>query len=155
MNRGQIFSTDFMFALSLFLIGVTMTLVTWRNYEFMLQQQKTQNEILRSAFLVSDIWWSEGLPNRWNPSNVVSIGLMNDNVINTTKLQFLQSLGYERVKQLLNAQLYEIYFRVSDRENKTLFEFGQPPVQPDFVSKVGRIGILNHSIVLIETMVWK
>ena len=154
-TKGQIFSVDFMFALSLFLTGLTIVLFFWSYVNTQISESKTYEEMSSICYSISDIWFNEGYPEFWNPNNVVVLGLSNNKRINQTKLNYLSILGYEKVKRLVGAQLYELYFRVYDENNVTLFSFpSEEPQNERIAFRAKRLGILNSTPVVIETVVW-
>lgn len=154
--KGQAFSIDFMFALSIFLIGLTIVLFFWSYINSQINESKLYEDMSSVCYSVSDVWFREGYPKFWNPNNVVVLGLSNNKRINQTKLNYLYSLGYEKVKALVGAQLCELYFRVYDENNVTLFSFPlQGPQNEEVAFKVKRLGILNSTPVVIETVIWK
>ena len=144
-----------MFALSIFLIGLTFIFVSWNDYQQKLYEEREKAAALQKLYDVSKIWEEEGSPKRWNTTNVVSLGVVNERSINVSKLLLLKSLGYEKVKKLLGISLYEVYFRISDKNNQTLFEFGRFPSDPEVAVKSNRICVYNSTISLVETVVWK
>jgi hypothetical protein len=49
----------------------------------------------------------------------------------------------------------EVFFRVYDESNNTQFSFGLSPENSRNVIRVERVGILNKTIVFVDTMVWE
>src|SRR3990172_9959830 len=111
-TKGQFFSTDFIVAVSIFLIAFTLLMLYWQSLKTTIDEKNEREDLLNTAYFVSQIWLSDGYPPYWNTDNVIAIGLQNDNRINQTKLDYLNQTGYDRFRGILGVSLYDIYFRM-------------------------------------------
>jgi len=152
--KAQLFSTDFMFAITLFIFAISLVFLLWNYVTSSLNQQKEIEKMYQTCLYASEIWVKEGYPIYWSPNDVKVLGMVNDNRINSTKLYYLSQIGYENVSKLLNVLPNKLYFKVFN-ETHTLFEFGVAPHNAKNVMKVTHLAILNSSLVRIETMVWR
>jgi len=112
--------------------------------------------MIEKVYLISEIWFREGIPKYWNVSNVIDIGLSNDHRFNRTKMDSLNDplLGYENVTKLIGVEVYEYNFTVYDMAKNVVYTFGQSPSNPDNLTKIKRVGILDGKIVTVDIMVW-
>jgi len=108
------------------------------------------------AYLISDVWFRNGIPKYWNASDVIDIGLSNDHRFNRTKMYSLNDplLGYRNVSRKIGAEIYDYNFTVINSTKDVAYTFGSNPTNPDNLIKVKRIGILDGDIVIVEVMVW-
>ncbi len=108
------------------------------------------------GYLISEIWFREGVPKYWNASNVIDIGLSNDHRFNRTKMDNLNdaALGYDKVKKLIGVEVYDYNFTVHDKTKNVIYSFGIPPSNYDNLVKIKRVGILDGEIVTVYVMVW-
>jgi hypothetical protein len=129
-SRGQAFSVDFVAALFIFLLAVTVLFARWIRTVAEIEQTRRLNELVDLAYSASHVWFRPGVPERWSPSNIVSLGLQNDHQLNQTKIRSLWQLGYERVRELLGLATYEFYFELTDVNGSVTMVGGivNPPV---------------------------
>lgn len=107
------------------------------------------NELL----LTSDIWFKEGYPKYWDAASIREIGLSNDNIINSTKMAMMQSMGYSKVVSLLNLGPYNAEYSVYDASNNTIFHFPDSGIVCNMNAySIERIGVLGDSSVRIRTV---
>lgn len=152
LSKAQTFSLDFFIALTIFLIGFSFLMIFWNYVNSQAYERRSSEELMDLAFSVSEIFFIEGVPKYWNEENVKVIGLANENRINQTKLNLLNSIGYENVKKKLNL---DFDFILKIKNENELYSFGLSPSQASTIVKINRIGILNSNPVLIEVIIWK
>lgn len=111
------------------------------------------------ANVVGDAFFSEGNPEYWNVSNVIVIGILSDEKINTTKLksafQFSQA-DYQQTRSLFRAtNNYYIKFSKPIRaEGIEITEIGLPPTNAKNVVRVSRATVSNDTIISAEVIIW-
>ncbi|MEM5792350.1 MAG: hypothetical protein QXM68_02430 [Candidatus Aenigmatarchaeota archaeon] len=127
----------------------------WTNLSQKIDEERRISSMVDSAFLASNILLSEGAPKYWNETHIVSIGLMNDNRLNQTKIYMLNSFGYYRVKNLLGLDYYDFYFKIYDKSNNTFYEFGKDFSTSIEAVKIKRASIINGKIVFLDLVVWR
>lgn len=155
LSKGQTFSFDFLMACSIFLLATGILFLEWYRTSAEISETEILNDMIDKTYLASEIWLREGVPEYWNPDNVISLGLQNNYKLNLTKMNYLSEIGYAKVKSLIGVDPYELFFRVYDKRNVTLFNFGIFPSNADNIIKVERVSILNKSIVFIDVLVYK
>jgi hypothetical protein len=155
--KGQIFSTDFLIASTVFVLTLSILFVYWEYTSNRIDETNKVNDLIDKAYLVSEIWFREGIPKYWNASNVIDIGLSNDYRFNRTKMDSLNDpiLGYKNVTKLIGVGIYDYNFTVYNTTKNIVYTFGQVPSNPNNLVKIKRVGILDGNIVTVEVMVWE
>ena len=155
-RKGQTLTYDFFIATAIFFAVLIIAMGYW--YYSMLQMEETRekNTAANVLFLASDVWFKEGYPKYWGTTNVLEIGMTNGNRINQTKMNMLQQLGYSKLLSLLNLGIYNLQYRLYDRNNNTIFQFPSNSSMSSAknIYKIERIGILNEQTVTIRTIIW-
>lgn len=155
-RKAQTFSVDFMIASSIFVLAFSILYIYWTYASMQISETREVNEMIDKTYLISHVWFRGGTPKYWNSTNVIDLGLSNNHRFNQTKMNILnESIGYDKAKDLLSVGVYEIFFRVYNTTNDTLYTFGSYPSDPENVIKIKRVGILNRSVAIVEVMVWK
>ena len=153
-SKGQVFSMDFMIACTVFVLAVSILFVYWTYTSNKIDETNRINDMIEKAYLISEIWFREGIPKHWNASSVVDLGLSDEHRFNRTKMDSLNDLGYENVSKLIGIEVYDYNFTVYDTNKNMLYTFGQNPSNTDNIVKIKRVGILDGEIVIMDTMVW-
>jgi hypothetical protein len=153
--KGQSLSYDFFIASILFILSMALVLGLFTYHNTQTKDIKKANEAVNVADHLSEIWMRKGTPENWEPSNIVGIGLMSDSRLNQTKMNYLNDMGYNKVRSMAGVENYYFYLRVHDTTNNTMFDFGEYPSDPTIASKTRRISMLNQTIVFVDTVVWK
>ncbi|MCK5342395.1 MAG: hypothetical protein KAR20_03275 [Candidatus Heimdallarchaeota archaeon] len=111
-KKAQIWGLDILAGMMLFLIGIIVFFVYSLNQPG--EAQDNFELLLYDGKIIADNLMSPGYPLDWNSSNVITLGISDDNKINETKLERLYEMiytenNYTRTKNILNTQ-YEYYF---------------------------------------------
>lgn len=156
-SKGQIFSTDFIIACTVFILALAILLVYWKYTSNKINETSIINDMTEKAYLISEVWFRDGIPKYWSPSDVIDIGLSNDHRFNRTKMDSLNDplLGYQNVSKMIGAETYNYRLVVINSTDNVLYTFGSNPTNPDNLIKVKRVGILDGNIVVVEVMVWQ
>ncbi len=169
-QRG-LFSTDFAIGLVLFMVVLVMVLPLWDDIRFQTLSDSEQRFLQTRALSVSDILLrSPGSPGDWNESNVLSIGLANEeHVLNISKVHSLFNLlnsDYDRAKSLLGIPAYQLNISLTDATHSPLVlsgnrtEFGTDSSSARDVFIVTRIALLQlnattRQMVNLNVIVWR
>jgi len=153
-TKGQSISYDFLSAIVIFLLTAGVVFLLLESSISNIQDYKRIKEISETSSRLSETLMMEGVPKNWDPESVVEIGLLSGGKLNQTKLYYLEDLGYSNVKRMAGIGEYNFFINVLDMENQTLFEFGDFPQNPEFISKTRRISILENKIVFLDVVVW-
>jgi len=117
LKKGQFNFIDFITSIVVFAILLTIF------FKYSPNITKSQEGITGLAIegrIISDDLLSGGFPSNWNSSNVVIIGITdNNNQINETKIQSLLSLSYPQTRNLFRTT-YHYYFLFKDQDDSIL-----------------------------------
>lgn len=157
VSKGQTFSMDFIIACTVFILAVAILLVYWRYTSNKISETNLINDMTEKAYIISEIWFREGIPKYWDSSNVIDIGLSNDHRFNKTKMDSLNDplLGYRNISGMIDATPYNYNFTVINSTKNSVYSFGLNPMNQNDLIKIKRVGILNGNIVTVEVMVWQ
>ena len=156
-KRGQAWGFDLIIGAILFIIGVLGF------YFFAINSQQEQanklEELNYAASSITDNLLSEGLPNNWNLTTVVRLGITNNDNINQTKLDMFQNLSiqnYALTKRLLNTEKeYYIIFKLPViANNQTITWIGKTPQNQSNLVKQTRLSAYNDKPITIEVYAW-
>lgn len=131
--RGQVFATDFIVALSIFLFVLALVLILSNNVNVRVNDIEEYNELEEASFnAVNQLILSGGEPINWNQftdlNEVNSLGIAESrNVLDKNKLEWLvdnNALQYTGVKELLGLSKYDISISLQDLNGVELKKFG-------------------------------
>ena len=136
-SRAQAWYMDFGIGLLLFLF----TLLVYFNYTNNIQKQEKGelNAMLSDAKGISSSLTLKGFPLDWNSTNVIRIGISDDQKVNTTKLKSFKQLNYSVAKKKFGT-IYD-YFIFFVNENDGVLNIygicgvGHPLVNTSFKVK--------------------
>ena len=155
-TKAQKLTYDFFFATSVLLIALTATFFYVYHKIQDIEEEKIKGEMVGILISVSDVWFKEGYPEYWDSSNVVEIGLSNNNQINSTKVKLMEELGYQKVASLLGLGLFNFQYSVYSQNGTLIYSF------PNLTFEMGknvlvldRTAIWNESIVKVRTIIWQ
>lgn len=134
-GKGQAWYMDFFMATFIF----AAALVYFFNSEINLLEtdQNTMDELKREANMVADFLMSSGYPSGWEPSNVLEVGIVDKNRVNSTKLEYLADMNYNTSKSLLKTK-YEYYLFFEDNNGVKWYDAGK--------EGIGRPGVNSTNI---------
>ncbi len=109
-------SGDFTISVAIFIATLILVLPLWGYVESQVMNSEQRRDMESSLLIVSDILTkTSGLPEDWNSSSVVSIGLSEkEGILNTTKFLNLMDTDYYEAKDLLGINEYELYITLKD-----------------------------------------
>jgi len=113
-KRGQAWSIDLIIAVIIFSAGILIFFI------YSINQAGEAKEVLSELGYQGDVilnnLLSEGYPQDWNQTNVVTIGILSNNKINETKLERFYNYSisdYSATRSKFNTR-YDYYFTFSD-----------------------------------------
>lgn len=165
-KKAQAWGIDLILAVFIFIIGISVLFI----YTINTPSEGRENLELLSydGKVITNTLLSEGYPNDWNIDNVISIGVVDNNKINITKIDRFYNMtrddfNYSRTKALFNTK-YDYYFFL-EGINFTLgsitFEgIGKPGVNKDTIesenlAKVTRFTIYEDKPTTAYLYIWK
>jgi len=157
MKKAQIWYTDFMIAVLIFVIALVIY------YEYItnlsLEDQIVIDELIADAKSISTSLVSGGNPYNWTNETVVRIGITDGNHrIDQAKIDIFSAMNYTKAHRLLGARFnYYIFFENStnDRINITSGDaIGLVPSGYNKLIQITRILIYRHEIIKMQVQVW-
>jgi hypothetical protein len=110
LNKGQVFTLDFIVGLSLFLI----TIFAATKVLFSMTDNSAQVAAYRDAMHISEQVLAAGYPSNWTHDNVLSPGIAENNRVNPLALQEYSQIDYQHSKTLLHiTSEYAFYIKNS------------------------------------------
>jgi hypothetical protein len=154
-HKSQALSMDFLIACSVFILAFSILYIYWAYTTKRIDETRKINDMIDKTYLISQIWFRDGIPVYWDSSNVIDIGLSNNHRFNQTKMNDLSVIGYNKTKERIGVETYDYYFRVFNETGNEVYSFGLYPSISENTIKIKRVGILNGSLALLEVMVWE
>lgn len=164
-KHAQIWSLDLMVAVILFLSGIMVFFVYSIN-----QPGETQDNfelLFYDGKAITDSLLSSGYPANWNSSNVIILGITDDDRINETKLENLYDMiyidnDYQATKNLLNTGYdYYIFLYENMTINSNEVEgIGKPGTTKDNITarnlvKITRFTIYQNKTTPLYLYIWE
>ncbi len=158
-HHGQAAITDLFVAISIFIILVTITTLTWDLYKIRLDNRLSYDDMVLKSFQISDtLVKSFGSPDNWetNPQQVQTIGLIEtEKVLSKAKVDaFVQQLNYSFIKDLFNINLYDFYFTLNAPNGTVLVTKGLSP-QGKYNVNLARVIVYQNQPTTMEFSLWK
>jgi hypothetical protein len=157
MMKAQMWSLDLAASLIIFFSAVIALVFAWNYMSAAIVQNQETDELQLKALTVSDsLIRTPGIPQDWNESNVISIGLADDdNLLNETKVQRFVNMSYDSARFLLDMSPYDFYFEVADI-NGTVYENTTVPVsnQSSILVPVERYVLYGGRISKVKLLIW-
>ena len=162
-RKGQIFTTDLILAVTVFLFVLTLTIIYSNQVANRAYYWEETNERELAALLASRaLVLSHGEPANWERLSVEdmnSIGLAGSrNVIDSRKLQRFADLNagsYGEAKALLGLSKYDVRITISDLNQQLLESFGLEPDANKETSSFTRAALYGGEAVLVRVKVYK
>ncbi len=116
MRRAQIFTIDFIISLVVF-ITILMTIISlWMALDLHIKEVESRREMHSISISVSDaLIRSKGHPDKWNETNVQSIGLAEEEyVLSLNKTILLIQMNYDTTRSIMRLGNYQLFMYMSD-----------------------------------------
>lgn len=163
IKKGQIWTLDYIIGLLVFIAVILISFTLIRDLK---ADANRFEKALQESNHISMNLVNPGSPITWNSSNIISIGLCENNRVNLTKLEEYDKLDYNTTKVYLQVSgEYVFYFEnrttIIQQNNKCFrgYYLGDIctlniPSEADNIAKTERLVILNSSIVKMVIIVW-
>jgi hypothetical protein len=159
IKRGQAWGFDLMVASTIFIAGIIIFYLYTINYPT--QGKEILEELFYEGNLATDNLLSKGIPENWDQTNIIIIGITDSGKINQTKLDRLYDLSqtdYQKTKGLLNTK-YDYFFNFSKQMTANGTQINgigtQIPQNPRNRLKVARFTIYNNEPVSLDLHIWE
>lgn len=175
-KKGQAAVTDLFIAISVFIILITITTLTWNLYNIRLTSRFDYDDMMLRGFQVSDLLVkSKGIPPDWhitynttypNPRDINGccikpqqlIGLAdNERILSQERVDAFKDISDANpqvIKDALNINLYNYYFVIRNQTGVPLLNTGLFP-SGKYAVNLARIVSYNNQPVIMEFAIWK
>ncbi|HIH16446.1 MAG TPA: hypothetical protein HA252_03515 [Candidatus Diapherotrites archaeon] len=161
--RGQLFSTDLLFAVSVFLFALTFSIVFSNQLAVRVESIEAfnhQQDLARNAMNV--LLTSPGYPGHWQAlpdlSTVDGLGLASsrNQLVPAKVLAFmdLNASAYADMKALLGLSRYDFEFSVNDLNGSTLALVGTSPDANSTTASINRLALYQGREVIVRLRVF-
>ena len=154
--KSQTLTYDFFIAASILFLILIAAFFLWYYKMEGIKEEREKADLADILIYASEIWFKEGYPIYWNTSNVLEIGLANENRINTTKVRMMEELGYQKLAYLLSLGTANVNYFVYSLNGTLLYSFPNYSMEnAKDILVLERVAIWNESIVKVKTVVWQ
>ncbi len=165
-KKAQIWFIDFAVGLLIFIAALVFFFTADTN--LLDREQNTLNDLNFESKLITESLMNTGYPRMWNKSNVVEIGISDNNRINETKLRYFGEIEYNTSKSVLKTKYdYYLFFQDSSSTawiNSSHEGTGKPGTNstnvldvndPDYIVKMVRFVIYKSNPKKMVLYLWK
>lgn len=155
-NKGQVWYTDFIVSVLIFMIAIIIYFEYVNNLSK--EEESDLEGMVMDAKAVSNNLMSEGFPDDWNQSDVLIIGVADNNRINDTKMGKFYNMIHDSAKLKFGiSDSYYVYLQ--DRNGQKIWfdskqYAGEEPENPAKLVKIDRVTIYNDDIVKMVVQIW-
>ena len=174
-TRGQAAVTDLFIAISVFIILITITTLTWNLYNIRLTSRFDYDEMMLKGFQVSDLLVkSKGVPADWhitynttypnprtspndiNPPAVLGLS-DNERILSNERVDAFKDISDANpqiIKDALRINLYNYYFVIRNQTGVPILNTGLFP-SGKYAVNLARVVLYNDQPVIMEFAIWK
>ena len=162
-RKAQAFSSEFLLAYFIFLMVLSIAFYMWDSTILDITQSEKIYGIEETCNDISEkLLRTQGNPKNWTSSNVLSVGLADENrILNPDKIlnfvSMMNESGYEDNAYLMGAGKYDFYFNLTNLagnsiiiNNKICVAGKIPTNDTEYIMTVRRTAILNNEIVRVR-----
>lgn len=163
---------DLFVAISIFFLVFGMLVFSWSWYSGELIKRVAYKDLQIKVLQVSELLVkTPGAPSSWekmpNSNNIETLGLAKDsNMVSSSKIAKLTDVNFitnNRIKEILNIEIYNFYFRITEEdgspkyEGSALIERGQQPVTNKSVASIRRPILYENEgdRAILEFVLWE
>ena len=163
--RAELFSTDFIVSILLFLSILVIVGFYYGNLQNDIYQQYQRDDMYKKAVNVADLLVaSSGSPKYWNSTNVEVIGLYDEGRINLTKFVELKNIDHQTVREKMGTGMYNLNISLKNEtgnfieEGGVVYTFGVPLENVENAISIKRLAIADleseNKKVIVEVILW-
>ena len=157
-KKGQIWYTDFMFGLLIFIIVVTV----YYGYAHSIDQDPGEviSDIVMDAKAVSSSLITQGSPSDWNKSTVKILGITDGSQrIVQEKLEMFQNMTYQETKTKLRTS-YDFFMYLEDIDGTRILINGEDGIgydsnETDNSVTLTRLVVYNSKLTSMVVNIWE
>ena len=156
-KKGQISTTDLLFAVFIFLVVIIMISNTWTGALVSMDNMEKSFDIYHKTYLVSSrLVESPGWPKAWNHTSVEIIGLADvQNIINIEKFTELKILSSSNISEKLGVPDYKVYIKLLDMNNTFIDQAGWIPSNQTISGSITSHVIYNDTLSKLRVTLWR
>jgi len=166
-KKGQIFSTELILSVSIFLAALLIFLFVWNSIFTYYTEEQSERKMQVALIGISDMAvFSPGDPQDWEETSGIdanSFGFVSSrNVLSEKKLFAAQRIfasNYSEIKARMGAGGYGLYFEVRDAQNGlTYYNFGNDADAANSSvsqSTSERLALLGDKLVVMKIQLWR
>jgi len=158
--KGQIWYLDLVIGFSIF----TLALLIFFTNEINLNdsEQEALSGLVFEGSIIGDHLMSAGYPDEWNENYYTEIGIVNDGLVNITKLNNFTKIPYNETKQAFGTRFeYYVYF-VGDNFSEEQEGFGFPGINSTsfdnltstHLINIDRLVVYKNEIKALKVIIW-
>ncbi len=157
-KRGQAWGFDLEIAAAIFITGIIAFYLFTFNYQGV--QNSPNEDIVYEASTVADSLLSTGLPDNWNSTSVIKIGIVSSNKLDQQKIDSFYNLSetdYNRTRALLRTQ-FNFFVNISDTlyaNGQVIDGIGHVPSENATVFRVSRFTSYQNKPVTLYVLLWR
>jgi len=160
LNKGQVLAGDFFLSMAIFLVilGISMMMFNYVSAQVRSNQEEDFMHIV--AITTADLLIkTPGLPDDWNETNIKSLGLVSNELLNQSKVVRLVNMSYDTAKDGMKISQYEILVTFNDINGTVLnlsgmnMSFGIDPIIESQVVKIQRSTLIDNGTNRIPTVI--
>ena len=166
--RAELFSSDFMISMFIFLSALLIIVFYYQNLQTDVYETSNRNDMYSKAInLASLLAESSGYPQFWNSTNVEIIGLYDSGKFNLTKFGELKNIDYQTAKVLLGTGVYNFNITLKNTTGSIIekpsnpnykYTYGLDAANAEQTMLVKRLGVAdlegNATKIIMEVILW-
>lgn len=158
MSKGQIFSTDLIFATGIFLILMGLVWYNWDDMRYEMDETVEINEMEHLALSISDaLVMTSGEGHNWvdDPENATSIGLTSlPGKVSQERLDAFVDMDYDDQREKLGTGAFDFWFALKTSSGSVIQSTGSNPEGDRRISIVRPV-IYNGEPSFVNLMIWR
>jgi len=160
LSKAQILAGDFFFSMAIFLLVLGISMVMFNYVAIQVRNNQEEDFMHIVSLTTADLLLkTEGYPKDWNESNVKSIGLATNDLLNESKVVRFVNMSYDTAKSGLKINQYDFLITFNDINGTALnlsginMSIGIDPVVESQVVKIHRSTIIDNGTRRIPTII--
>lgn len=155
--KGQLFSGDFMLSIAIFLIVISVILISFNRISGQSRQEDLAADLESSSLFATDVLMkTDGFPTNWTNTTVIVPGFLENGTISRRKVSNFTQLDHNKAKYMLGLSYFDFNMSVTYLNGSRVFnESGGSATSFERLSVTDRVGVMDGQIVKIRFLFWK
>ena len=157
MKKAQIFTYDLMFSVIIFIAVIFVFFHVWDQTFVSIETWDNIAEMKGVAYHASNsLFMSKGSPLGWNETSVKLLGIVSEpNKIDPSKYSMFQNLNSTKIKELLNAEDFNMTFILEDLSGNELARHGDALLTANNIIFIDNFVAIDTNVRNFKVVVWK